>query len=146
MRFKSTGRAADAYGGLVSVDEDGNLFEGYDSHFIVNPRQDDPSRQHQDLGSQMDHTPDHLTPEECDELADEMIARWRAFKEKRGTGPAKVHVVTAGAYESEEIVGVTSSEEKARAMCAAYNQRHRESPNSQYAATFNPYVLDAEPK
>ena len=65
----STGREIDANRGLISVDGDGNLYEGYDGELHT-------------LASDYDvvNLAQELTPAERAELADAMIERWARFK------------------------------------------------------------------
>ena len=67
----STGREFNANLGLISVDDNGTLYEGYDASLDVNghsdPQPDDPASQ-------------PWTREERIELADFMIERWQAFR------------------------------------------------------------------
>ena len=65
----SSGREVDANRGLIGLASDGGGFEvsgGYDQMILI------------------DDYEEPWTPEECAELADFMIERWRAFKAVRG--------------------------------------------------------------
>lgn len=58
----STGRRVDAHAGIIGINADGEIFDGYDGGFDVPP-----------------HNP--LTADEKRELADEMIARWQRYRD-----------------------------------------------------------------
>ena len=70
----SGGRKIDANKGLISISEEGWLYEGYDSTLAeaISPEE----HEYEPLAL-------HWTPEERAEVADHMIARWTKFKEGR---------------------------------------------------------------
>jgi hypothetical protein len=71
----STGKIIKANAGTIGLDDDLNVFEGYDGRLRC---QSDELA----YGEEPDDFPDALTGAEAVELADAMIARWTAFREK----------------------------------------------------------------
>ncbi len=71
----SNGREVYANGGIIGLDEQMRLFEGYDGA-INYPAPDWLSE------TEVDEISRYLTSSEAVELADIMIARWQAFREK----------------------------------------------------------------
>ena len=67
----STGRRFYANNGIIGIDDDGNISEGYDGGI------------HTEGYEWPDEPEPPWTPAERAELADEMIRRWEAFKHAR---------------------------------------------------------------
>jgi hypothetical protein len=61
-----SGRAFYAHNGIIGIDPDGEVFEGYDGGI--------------DIVREWDYEFQPWTPAERAELADEMIRRWQRFK------------------------------------------------------------------
>lgn len=77
----STGRSFYANNGILGLDEDLNLYGGYDGKISL-----------ENYSFDSDSMLPEFKPEEITEIADIMITRWQAFKRKHGAGKSTADI------------------------------------------------------
>lgn len=98
----STGRVLKPNAGIVGIGPDLNVYEGYDSEFMY-PHIELPDWIKKEGLDSGPGAYEELTIPERIELADIMIARWQAFKERHACKAKEREILDGNLFTEQEI-------------------------------------------